>query len=173
MPQPNVIQDEFDRMQAEINRLTKANSDLLADSKRHEALAKERGEVIELFEECTDDVACRKELVRLRQENQDLKRHVKNANKYVRLLGTHLLNKRLGKLGLHQNNQKGFQQYKDLVDKFMLKGWLYPPRAGPYSQRIVREKHIYNFEEYMKSNWRETYTKCIDHYSRKQVRWRE
>jgi hypothetical protein len=96
----------------------------------------------------------------------------KAAEKYIQLLATHLISKRLGKLGLHQNNQKSFAAYKELLDILDLKGWLCPARNGPYSQRLLREKHVYDFEEYMKSNWRESYTKCIDRYSRTGIVWR-
>ena len=167
----NIVQEEWDRLQDEINRLNMANRDLLADSKRHEVIAADRLRILKDKYPDSERLLVT-EVSRLRGLLADAEKGMRNADRYIKLLGTHLLSKRLGKLGLHQNNQKSFQDYKNLIDKLDTRGWLYPMRTGNYSQRILKEKHIYSFEEYMKSNWRDSYTKCIDHYSRRQVKWR-
>ena len=164
----NIVEEFAQEQDAEIQRLRKANADLLADSKRHEEVAADRLRILQAKYPDSERLLVT-EIARLRKIIVEKDKSLRNANKYVRLLGTHLLNKRLGKLGLHQNNQKSFEAYKALIDELDRKGWLYPIRTGNYSQRIIKEKHIYNFEEYMKSNWRDTYTKCIDHYSRTTV----
>ena len=166
----NIVEEFAQEQDAEIQRLRKANADLLADSKRPEEVAADRLRILQAKYPDSERLLVT-EIARLRKIIVEKDKSLRNANKYVRLLGTHLLNKRLGKLGLHQNNQKSFEAYKALVDELDRKGWLYPIRTGNYSQRIIKEKHIYNFEEYMKSNWRDTYTKCIDHYSRTTVKW--
>ena len=167
----NILEEEWERLQDEINRLNLANRDLLADSKRHEQIAMDRLRILKDKYPDSERLMVT-ELNRLRGELAKAEKGMRNADRYIKLLGTHLLSKRLGKLGLHQNNQKSFQDYKNLIDKLDTRGWLYPMRTGNYSQRILKEKHIYSFEEYMKSNWRDSYTKCIDHYSRRQVKWR-
>jgi hypothetical protein len=165
------MEEEWQRLQDEINRLNFAARDLLADSKRHEEIAADRLRIIKNKYPDSERLLVT-EVARLRGLLADAEKGMRNADKYIRLLGSHLLNKRLGKLGLHQNNQKSFQDYKNLIDKLDSKGYLYPMRIGNYSQRILKPKHTYDFEEYVKSNWRDTYTKCIDHYSRTQVKWR-
>ena len=176
-----LYQDEFETMQGEINRLNLAMSDLLADCKRQEALAKERAAIIELIT-TSEDLHILKENIKLKEQNREFRKSLTLANKYVRLLGTHLLSKRLGQLGLYQNNQKGYEQnkglsqaFKDLIDKLDAKGWLYPPRFGNYSQRLVKEKYTDQFTEYMKSNWSDTYTKRVTRYNNatRSVRWIE
>ena len=171
MPGRDIVQEEWDRLQDEINRLNLANRDLLADSKRHEVIAMDRLRILKDKYPDSERLLVT-EVARLRKNLALAEKGLRNADKYIRLLGTHLLSKRLGKLGLHQNNQKSFQDYKNLIDKLDSDVLLYPPRTGNYSQRILKPKHIYKFEEYMKSNWRDSYTKCIDHYSRTQVKWR-
>ena len=169
----DIVQEHWDQVQNELNQERRKSADLLADSKRWEKLAKERQAIIDLLQKDPGTVTMAQENIRLTEENRRIRRGFAQAEKYIGLLGTHLLNKRLGKLGLHQNNQISFAKYKELVDKLDGFGWLYPPRTGNYSQRLVREKFIYKFEEYMKCNWRDSYTKCIDHYNRTHIRWRE
>jgi hypothetical protein len=171
MPGRDIIEEEWERLQDEINRLNLANRDLLADSKRHEVIAADRLRVIKDKYPDSERLLVT-EVSRLRVLLADAEKGMRNADRYIRLLGSHLLSKRLGKLGLHQNNQKSFQDYKNLIDKLDTRGYLYPMRTGNYSQRILKPKHTYDFEEYMKSNWRDSYTRCIDHYSRTQVKWR-
>jgi hypothetical protein len=165
------MEEEWQRLQDEINRLNLANRDLLADSKRHEVIAADRLRILKDKYPDSERLLVT-ELNRLRGELDKAEKGMRNADRYIRLLGSHLLSKRLGKLGLHQNNQKSFQDYKNLIDKLDTRGYLYPMRTGNYSQRILKPKHTYHFEEYMKSNWRDSYTRCIDHYSRTQVKWR-
>jgi len=167
----NIVEEFAQEQDAEIQRLRQANADLLADSKRHEELAADRLRMLQAKYPDSERLLVT-EVARLRKIIAEKDKCLRNANKYVRLLGTHLLSKRLGKLGLHQNNQKSFEAYKRLIDRLDQKGWLYPMRTGNYSQRLVKEKHTYHFEEYMKGNWRDTFTKCIDHYSRTTVKWR-
>ena len=144
---------------------------MLADSKRHEELAADRLRML-LAKYPDSERLLIMEIDRLRKELNSAKKGIRNAEKYIRLLGTHLVSKRLGKLGLHQNNQKSFQAYKDLIDKLDMQGWLYHMRKGNYTQRILKEKHVHDFEEFMRSNWRDYYTKCVDHYSRTKIKWR-
>jgi hypothetical protein len=167
----NVVEEFAQEQAAEINRLLRANADLLSDSKRHEEIAADRLRILkDKFPDSERLLVT--EVTRLRGLLTKAEKGMRNADRYIKLLGSHLLSKRLGKLGLHQNNQKSFQDYKNLIDKLDSDVLLYPPRTGNYSQRILKPKHIYKFEEYMKSNWRDYYTKCIDHYSRTQVNWR-
>jgi len=166
----NVVEEFAAQQDAEINRLMRANADLILDSKRHEELAADRLRMLQAKYPDSERLLVT-EIARLRKIIVEKDKELKFANKYIRLLGSHLLSKRLGKLGLHQNNQKSFEAYKSLIDELDRKGWLYPMRTGNYSQRLVKEKHTYNFEEYMKANWRNAYTKRIDHYSRNTVKW--
>ena len=75
----DIVQEHWDQVQTELDQERQRSADLLADSKRHEATANERLQVIEQFDECTGEVAIRQELVRLRLQNETLKRDVKNA----------------------------------------------------------------------------------------------
>jgi hypothetical protein len=166
----NVV-EEFAQEQAdEINRLLKANTDLLADSKRHEALAADRLRMLENKYPDSERLLVT-EITRLRNLVADKDAQLRLAKKLIRLLKSNLLSKGLGKLGLHMNNQKSIQAYKILIDKLDMKGWLYPPQSGNYSQRLIKQKHQNDFEEYVKANWRDYYTKRIDQYSRTTMRW--
>ena len=154
---------------AEINRLTKMSQDLLADSKRWETLAKDRLRMLEASKDTRESLDVFNENVGLRERIRELEKEARRREKFISLCRTHVLNKRLGKLGLHNQNQKGFKEYKQLVDALDVQGMLFPPHAGNYSQRLVMPKKVYRFDEYMDKNWRDTYTIKVDHYSNRGI----
>jgi len=108
----------------------------------------------------------------LEDDLADKQRKLEDREKFIKLFGTHLLNKRLGKLGLHNQNQKGYREYKELVHALDGHGMLYKPHAGAYSQRIVRPEKIYRFDEYMDRNWRKHYKIRVDQYADRVLKFR-
>ena len=148
--------EEWER--AEITRLTIRASDLLAENKRLTEANKELEDII-------DAKYDNREHAVITAENQRLKREIEQRDKYIKLVQTHVLPKRLGKLGLHNINQKGFKQYRKLIDDLDQLNYLLPPHAGNYKNRIVREKKVYKFDEFMKMNWRDYYHKKVKQYN--------
>jgi hypothetical protein len=142
----------------EITRLTVRASDLLVENKRLTEANKELEEIIAAKYD-------NREHAEVTAENQRLKREIEQRDKYIKLTRTHVLPKRLGKLGLHNINQIGFKQYRQLVDELDKLNYLYPPHAGNYSNRIVREKEVYRFGSFMKMNWRDYYRKKVKQYN--------
>ena len=155
--------ESMDRL--EINRLTKLNGDLLTDSKRHEARAAE-------LQDALDAKYDGRQMSEIIMENVRLKKEVRQRDKFIGLMQSHLLTKRLGKLGLHNKNQLGFAEYKKLIDDLDSRRYLFPMHAGNYKNRIVKPKNIYCFEEYMKKNWRKYYSIKIDQYNSRTNRCR-
>ena len=140
----NIVEEFAQEQDAEIQRLRKANADLLADSKRHEEVAADRLRILQAKYPDSERLLVT-EIARPRKIIVEKDKSLRNANKYVRLLGTHLLNKRLGKLGLHQNNQKSFEAYKALVDTLDRKGlsgraWAWATGATKQARATARKR---------------------------------
>ena len=144
--------------------------DLLADSKRWEALAKEHEDKIARMQEAFEKLESK--VFAPEDDLADKQREVEKRENFIKLFSTHLLNKRLGKLGLHNQNQLGYKEYKDLVNVLDKEGFLFRPHAGNYSQRIVKPEKIYRFDEYMDCNWRKYYKIKVDQYSNRMVKFR-
>ena len=148
----------LDWERGEITRLTIRASDLLAENKRLVEANKELNDIINAKYD-------NREHAEVMAENQKLKREIQQRDKYIKLCQSHILPKRLGKLGLHNINQRGFKEYRKLIDDLDQLNYLFPPHGGNYKNRIVRPKQVYRFEEFMKMNWRDYYIKMVRQYN--------